>query len=279
MSESVGVVFFGCHWTPKREQRSPSQQTNQARSIQDTAIPSTSEDMDFPQPPGSDGVDSLKKLAGDHFVPALSVEKWHEQLRLGQRILCDHNKEKMMSFFAVNFSKLKKAAEVISSKDLEAILQREDLNATTHWLLGFLESCTAFQNLADHEKSRLTDRVISVHRKPPRLLLVLTLYGYSFEAYNCLNNTWYMTSELVNLPREHYVDNLEMVDNHLYALCRGRGEIYSCDLTPPASLVLCLDLGCLEMGWTEVAPMLTYHLHFATTSFQSRCNLFRSLSQ
>ena len=42
-----------------------------------------------------------------------------------------------------------------------------------------------------------------------------------------------------------------------------------------AFLVLCLDLGCPERGWTEVAPMLTKRWGFAMTTFQSRCNMLK----
>ena len=174
------------------------------------------------------GIESLKRLAGNHFIHALNVEKWHNQLKLGQRILCDHNKEKMMSFFAVNFSKLEKAAEMISLNDLEAILQREDLNATSDWLLNFFKSCAFFHSLPDHQKFRLTHLVISVDRKPPRVLLSLRLTGYSFEVYNCLNNTWSRASELVNLPLGFHACGLEVIDNHLYAIggeWESRGEI------------------------------------------------------
>ena len=52
---------------------------------------------------------------------------------------------------------------------------------------------------------------------------------------------------------------------------------YRFDLNLLAFLVLCLDLGCPERGWTEVAPMLTKRWGFATTTFQSRYNLLKSL--
>ena len=174
-----------------------------------------------------EGVESLNKLAGDHFIAALSVEKWHDQLKLGKRILCDHNKEKMWSFLAVNFSKLEKAAEVISAEDLKAILEREDLNAKTKWLLGFLKCCNAFHSLPDHEKSKLKDNVLSVDRKPPRVLLTYiwesTYYhpmqaASTFEVYNCLNNTWSLAPDSFNLPEAFNSEELEVIDNRIYSI-------------------------------------------------------------
>ena len=165
-----------------------------------------------------EGVESLNKLAGDHFIAGLSVEKWHDQLKLGKRILCDHNKEKMMSFLAVNFSKLEKAAEVISAEDLKAILEREDLNAKTKWLLGFLKCCNAFHSLPDHEKSKLKDNVLSVDRKPPRVLLFYTYYHPKREVYNCLNNTWSLAPDRFNLPEAFNSEELEVIDNRIYSI-------------------------------------------------------------
>ena len=172
-------------------------------------------------------VSSLKELSSppsfDIMISSMTIDNWHKQYTEGKKFLSEHYFEKVMKFVCVNMTKLNKASELLTYKDLSVILKREDVNASRTDLIDFLES---FKSLPENERKTLEITVNSVNRKPPE---VVVLFGGglgarsgpvsedtdSVDTFNCLNGAW-LESPSLRLPRSLCDHQMEIMDYKLY---------------------------------------------------------------
>ena len=171
-------------------------------------------------------VSSLKELSSppsfDIMISSMTIDNWHKQYTEGKKFLSEHYFEKVMKFVCVNMTKLNKASELLTYKDLSVILRREDVNASSTDLLDFLES---FKSLSENERKTLEITVNSVNRKPPEVVVLvggLSPDGGedyedtdSVDTFNCLNGAW-LESPSLRLPRSLCDHQMEIMDYKLY---------------------------------------------------------------
>ena len=215
------------------------------------------------------GVSSLKELSSppsfDIMISSMTTDNWHFQYIMGKKFLSEHYFEKVMKFVCVNLTKLNKASELLTYKDLSVIIKREDVNASRTDLIDFLES---FKSLSENERKTLEITVNSVNRKPPE---VLVLFGGrvsgvvgggptdSVDTFNCLNGAW-LESPSLRLPRSLFGHQMEIIDNKLYEFGGWAGS---------ADKLFCLDLTD-GSGWVEKPPMMERRFWFASTTLNNK---------
>ena len=170
------------------------------------------------------GVSSLKELSSppsfDIMISSMTIDNWHFQYIMGKKFLSEHYFEKVMKFVCVNLTKLNKASELLTYKDLSVILKREDVNASRTDLIDFLES---FKSLPENERKTLEITVNSVNRKPPEVVVLLgggggfwgDVWVKSVDTFNCLNGAW-LESPSLRLPRSLCDHQMEIMDYKLY---------------------------------------------------------------
>ena len=210
------------------------------------------------------GVSSLKELSSppsfDIMISSMTIDNWHKQYTEGKKFLSEHYFEKVMKFVCVNLTKLNKASELLTYKDLSVILKREDVNASSTDLIDFLES---FKSLPENERKRLEITVYSVNRKPPEVVVLVggVLGGAcsdSVDTFNCLNGAW-LESPSLRLPRSLFGHQMEIIDNKLHVVGEGGS----------ANKLFCLDLTD-GSGWVEKPPMVEKRFLFASTTLNNK---------
>ena len=206
-------------------------------------------------------VSSLKELSSppsfDIMISSMTIDNWHKQYTEGKKFLSEHYFEKVMKFVCVNLTKLNKASELLTYKDLSVILKREDVNASRTDLIDFLES---FKSLPENERKTLEITVNSVNRKPPAVVILVggfwyaELVGESVDTFNCLNGAW-RESPSLRLPHDHCGRLMEIIDNKLYLTLRvgGSNKLWCLDLTDGSA-------------WVEKPPMVEKRFSFASTT-------------
>jgi len=220
------------------------------------------------------GITLLTKICSDFVVSTLTVVNWHKRYRLGQKFLCKHTLEQIKMFICANFTKLNNVVELLTVEDMETVLKREDVNCTTERLLLILNTCVVFKSLPDHQKSKLTDLISAVSRKPPDVLISVGGWDSApadkVEVFNCLSNTWIQAPAHIKLPVPLAYHGMEVINNRVYTI--GGYSDLATEGTEAGyrDNLFALDLGCLHKGWTEMSFMLSKRCYVATANFQSR---------
>ena len=214
------------------------------------------------------GVSRLKEFSSpptfDIMISSMTIDNWHKQYTEGKKFLSEHYFEKVMKFVCVNLTKLNKASELLTYKDLSVILKREDVNASRTDLIDFLES---FKSLPENERKTLEITVNSVNRKPPQVVILVggllgDVVGESVDTFNCLNGAW-LESPSLRLPRRHCSRQMEIIDNKLYVtFCHVFGYVL-------ANKLFCLDLTD-GSAWVEKPPMVEKRFLFASTTLNNK---------
>ena len=164
----------------------------------------------------------LTKICSDFMVSTLTLVNWHERYRLGQKFLCKHTLEQIKMFICANFTKLNNVVELLTVEDMETVLKREDVNCTTERLLLILNNCVVFKSLPDHQKSKLTDLISAVSRKPPEVLISVGGWDSApadkVEVFNYLSNTWFQAPAHIKLPVPLAYGGMEVINNKVYTV-------------------------------------------------------------
>ena len=176
--------------------------------------------MDPPQ-----GVISLKELcsrtAVDIMISTMAIDNWHEPFTHGKMFLSENSFDKLLNFISINLTQLKNAQALLTSKDLEVILKREDVNATKADLHHFLRQV---KNLPEEKRKKLEKIMESVSRKPPEILILvggIETGGYlsGIDTFNCLSGSW-LEVEVpeLRLPEGVHSHQVEFIDNKVYVV-------------------------------------------------------------